>query len=182
MGNAISDFVKGRKQYDYPEPIFKGIRLHRAIDDLTDNHAATKEAKEFFRPTYRLYAGAFTDVVFDHFLANDSQYFPTENSLAVFAERTYQTLQQHYTNLPERFQKMLPYMQQQNWLLGYRFPEGIRQSLGGLVRRSAYLTDAAPAYQILQDNYASLRHCFELLFPDLVAMSLQFIASQAEDF
>jgi acyl carrier protein phosphodiesterase len=180
VGNAISDFVKGRKQYDYPEAIFKGIKLHRAIDDFTDTHAATKEAKEFFRPVYRLYAGAFTDVVFDHFLANDPLYFPTQQSLEQFATATYQTLQNHYTNLPERFQKMLPYMQQQNWLLGYRFPDGIRQSLGGLVRRSAYLTDAAPAYQILQDNYAAIGHCFQQLFPELVTMSKQFIASQAE--
>ncbi len=32
VGNMISDFVKGKKQYDYPDGIQKGIRLHRIID------------------------------------------------------------------------------------------------------------------------------------------------------
>jgi len=71
VGNLISDFVKGKKKFDYPPGIQKGIALHRAIDTFTDSHPATKEAKEVFRPHYRLYAGAFIDVAYDHFLAND---------------------------------------------------------------------------------------------------------------
>ena len=70
-GNMISDFVKGRKKFDYPPQIKKGIELHHAIDEFTDNHPATKQAKEFFRSDYRLYSGAFVDIVYDHFLAND---------------------------------------------------------------------------------------------------------------
>ncbi|KAF0239868.1 MAG: hypothetical protein FD183_1294 [Chitinophagaceae bacterium] len=34
LGNMISDYVKGKKQYDYPLLIQKGIHLHRAIDTL----------------------------------------------------------------------------------------------------------------------------------------------------
>jgi acyl carrier protein phosphodiesterase len=181
VGNAISDFVKGKKQYEFPLPIFQGIKLHRAIDDFTDNHEATKQAKEFFRPAYRLYAGAFTDVVFDHFLAIHPLYFPTESSLAQFASSTYNILQQHYDVLPQRFQQMLPYMQQQNWLYGYRFPNGIRQSLGGLVRRSKYLEDSDTAYQILVDNYAALQECFAVLFPALVEMAQLHIAENNID-
>ena len=73
-GNMISDFVKGKKKFDYPFRIQQGIMLHRLIDDFTDNHPATKEAKEFFRPDYRLYSGAFVDVVYDHFLAIDENF------------------------------------------------------------------------------------------------------------
>ena len=50
MGNMISDFVKGKKKFDYPPGIQKGIMLHRAIDTFTDTHEATKLAKEVFRP------------------------------------------------------------------------------------------------------------------------------------
>ncbi len=45
VGNMISDFIKGKKQFDYPLPVQKGIRLHRAIDTFTDTHAATQELK-----------------------------------------------------------------------------------------------------------------------------------------
>ena len=49
-GNMISDFVKGKARFQYPEGIQKGIMLHRAIDDFTDTHPATAIAKEIFRP------------------------------------------------------------------------------------------------------------------------------------
>ena len=75
-GNMISDFVKGKRKYDYPQKIQQGIAVHREIDRFTDTHPVTKEAKEIFRPAYRLYAGPLIDVVYDHFLANDIDQFP----------------------------------------------------------------------------------------------------------
>src|SRR5688500_9069105 len=87
-GNLISDYVKGKKQYDYSIMILNGIRLHRAIDDFTDSHAAVKKAKEVFRDPYRLYAGAFVDIAFDHFLAIDKNEFP-EGALELFSKDVY---------------------------------------------------------------------------------------------
>src|ERR1700754_3986396 len=63
VGNLISDYIKGKKQFDYPDDIRHGIVLHRAIDTFTDEHPVIKTAKEIFRPHYRLYSGAFIDVV-----------------------------------------------------------------------------------------------------------------------
>ena len=80
VGNLISDFVKGKKKLEYPETIQKGISLHRAIDAFTDAHEITRQAKVFFRPDYGLYSGALTDVVYDHFLANDPLEFPGEGA------------------------------------------------------------------------------------------------------
>ncbi|HVZ26147.1 MAG TPA: hypothetical protein VG842_08840, partial [Sediminibacterium sp.] len=71
VGNMISDFVKGKKQFMYPANIQKGIRLHRAIDAFTDTHPATREAKKILEPAAGRYAAAFMDIVYDHFLAND---------------------------------------------------------------------------------------------------------------
>ena len=45
VGNMISDFVKGKKKFDYSPGVQKGIALHRAIDNFTDYHTATKAAK-----------------------------------------------------------------------------------------------------------------------------------------
>ena len=47
VGNMISDFVKGKKKFDYPGGIQAGMQLHRAIDTFTDAHPATKEAAIF---------------------------------------------------------------------------------------------------------------------------------------
>ncbi len=62
VGNMISDFVKGKKKFDYPTGIQAGIMLHRIIDTFTDNHPCTGKAKSFSAPL-RLYSGAFIDVV-----------------------------------------------------------------------------------------------------------------------
>jgi acyl carrier protein phosphodiesterase len=67
----ISDFVKGKKKFDFSPVIQKGIALHRAIDDFTDFHPATYNAKSYFRKRIPALFRSFVDIVYDHFLAND---------------------------------------------------------------------------------------------------------------
>ena len=38
LGNLIADRVKGKQIQHYPLKIQKGIKLHRSIDNFTDNH------------------------------------------------------------------------------------------------------------------------------------------------
>lgn len=155
----ISDYVKGKKKFDYPPDIQKGIALHRAIDTFTDEHEVTKRAKEIFRPAYRLYSGAFTDVVYDHFLAADENEFP-ENSLHDFAQSVYTTLDRHTQWMPDRFAGMFPYMKEQNWLYHYRTRWGTGKSLGGVVRRSQYLTESETAFRLFEQHYQLLQDCY----------------------
>jgi acyl carrier protein phosphodiesterase len=174
VGNLISDFVKGRRQYDYPQAIHYGIRLHRAIDTFTDEHAATRQAKEIFRPHYRLYSGAFVDVVYDHFLANDPAHFADEQALAGFVETTYHHLHQHYHLLPPIFQGMYNRMKVQNWLFNYRHRWGIEKSFGGVVYRSQHLTESATAFRLFEENYAELAQCYQAFEHDLRAFLQQY--------
>lgn len=172
VGNLISDFVKGKKKFDYPAGIQKGILLHRLLDEYTDNHPATKEAKEIFRPHYRLYSGAFIDVVYDHFLATDDTVF-TDQSLLDFTVTTYSLLATHSTWLPERFAGMFPYMRSQNWLYNYRLKSGIARSMEGLVRRSAYLQESATAFTLFEEHYQRLRDYYRQFWVDMQPFALQ---------
>ncbi len=155
----ISDYVKGKKKFDYPRGIQNGIMLHRLIDSFTDTHEATREAKEVFRPHYRLYSGAFVDVVYDHFLAADATEF-TERSLLDFSQFVYATLDKKVEWLPERFALMFPYMKEHNWLFNYRTRQGTGKSLGGVVRRSVHLTESETAYQLFEQHYQLLQDCY----------------------
>ena len=166
VGNLISDFVKGKKKFDYPPVIQQGIMLHRAIDTFTDEHAVTKEAKEFFRPHYRLYSGAFVDVVYDHFLATDENEF-TENSLFDFTQQIYSILENYQQWFPERFAVMFPYMKKHNWLFNYRTLPGIEKSLGGVVRRAAYLTESDTAAYLFEKHYQPLQQCYRQFWQDV---------------
>ncbi|MCU0334601.1 MAG: ACP phosphodiesterase [Chitinophagaceae bacterium] len=177
-GNMISDFVKGRTQYDYPAGIRHGIRLHRSIDRFTDEHAATREAKQVFRPAYRLYAGAFVDVVYDHFLANDRQHFSSDEALYAFTRQAYAALSSQQAWLPPRFALMLQPMQQHNWLYNYQYAWGIEKSFGGLVHRSRYLTESATAFQLFQQHYALLQQCYHAFMPALYQLVLELAAEQ----
>jgi acyl carrier protein phosphodiesterase len=175
VGNMISDFVKGKKKFDFSPGIQKGIALHRAIDTFTDEHATTKAAKEIFRPHYRLYSAAFTDVVYDHFLATDTRHFNNE-ILHQFATKTYNTLSSFTEIFPEDFARMFPYMQEQNWLYNYQYHWGIEKSLGGVVRRAAYLNESDTAYRLFLENYELLNEYYDAFFPDLFSITHQEFA------
>lgn len=167
LGNMISDFVKGKKQFLYPPAVHKGILLHRAIDDFTDTHPVTQQAKSVFKSEYRLYSGAFIDVVYDHFLAIEQTAFASETALYDFSQITYQQLEKQKAIMPPEFERMFFYMQSQNWLYGYRTLPGIYQSFGGLVRRAAYLQDSTPAIKIFDRHYSFLQSCFDQFWEEI---------------
>lgn len=160
-GNMIGDYVKGSLILDsFPEGIKKGIQLHRKIDAYADQHPSSLKAKNLFRPDYRLYAGAFVDSLYDHFLANDPHYFPAEKNLFDFAQSVYADLDKQREWLPEKFQSMLPYMVSHNWLYNYRTLKGMKSSFGGLVRRAKYLDESDKAYEILVTHYYELNQYY----------------------
>lgn len=166
-GNMISDFVKGKAKFTYPIEIQQGIHLHRLIDNFTDFHPVTAEAKKFFRPQYRLYSGAFVDIVYDHFLALDTTEFKEYGGLESFSKTIYLSLEENAFYLPEKFSYLFPYMKEQNWLYSYRLKEGMRKSFTGLVHRAAYLNESAIAFKIFNEHYEELKGCYNQFFPAL---------------
>jgi acyl carrier protein phosphodiesterase len=167
VGNMISDYVKGKKQFDYPLKIQAGIQLHRAIDEFTDTHEATQEIKKLFKPAYRLYAGAFADVVYDYFLANDENEFSSAESLQTFTKGTYNLLQNNTAHFPEKFAKSFPYMQAQDWLYHYQYDDGMQKSFGGLARRAKYIAETDTAFEIFLNNKEIIRQSYQIFFPQL---------------
>jgi len=171
VGNIISDYIKGKKQYDYPLSIQKGIRLHRAIDTFTDSHEAVRQAKQYLKPAVGLYSGAFIDIAFDHYLALDILSFSSTKDLAVFAESTYQILETNQAYFPEKFEKIFPYMKENNWLYNYQFRWGIEKSFANIARRAVYLSSAEDCFKLWEENYESIHQLYKTFFPALKAYS-----------
>jgi len=165
-GNMISDYVKGKKKLDFPSAVQTGINLHRFIDSFTDSHVATKAASKLFKPAYGLYSGAFVDVVYDHFLANDPNEFSLA-SLYQFSLDTYASLDKFVPVFPEKFRLLFPYMKQHNWLYHYHEQEAIARSFEGVVRRAAYLKEGATAYTLFKEHYEELQQHYTAFFPEL---------------
>lgn len=171
VGNLISDFVKGKQKFNFTEGIQKGISLHRSIDLFTDSHPATKEAKKVYQTPYRLYSGAFIDIVYDHFLANDEQEF-SESSLLSFSNKVYYMVEENISSVPGSFARMFSYMKKQNWLFNYRSIPGIEKGFGGLVRRAAYMNESETACHLFETHYQLLADCYRQFWKDLKPFAL----------
>ncbi len=180
-GNMISDFVKGKTKYDYPESIQKGIHLHRLIDEFTDTHPVTAKAKSYFRPQYRLYSGAFIDIVYDHFLALDKKHFENYGNIKTFSGQVYESLESNFLLFPLRFQKMFSYMKTQNWLYNYQFKDGIKKSFHGLVYKASYLYESDIAFTIFNKNYSDLKDCYTEFFPELLQFASENLKNLLAD-
>ena len=174
VGNMIADFVKNRDVARLPESIQKGIKLHRAIDTFTDAHPLIHEAKAPFRPLVRLYSGAFVDVAFDYFLANDT----TENSQREWQEhsqRVYAVLCRHEEFLPEVFKKVLDKMQQDDWLYNYRNEWGIEYSFRNVVNKAQFLDKTINVFPAFLANKDFLREKYEIFFPEIKSFAQDFV-------
>jgi possible [acyl-carrier-protein] phosphodiesterase len=174
VGNMIADFVKNRDVARLPESIQKGIKLHRAIDTFTDAHPLIHEAKAPFRPLVRLYSGAFVDVAFDYFLANDT----TENSQREWQEhsqRVYAVLRRYEEFLPEVFKKVLDKMQQDDWLYNYRNEWGIEYSFRNVVNKAQFLDKTTNVFPAFLANKDFLRKKYEIFFPEIKSFAQDFV-------
>jgi acyl carrier protein phosphodiesterase len=172
VGNMISDFVKGKEQFMFSGNIQKGIALHRAIDEFTDHHPATQKAMEIFRPYYRLYSAPIMDILFDHFLANDQTFF-NEASLKEFTQNTYRHLEINSVHLPARFLQVFTYMKTEDWLYNYKYAEGMRKSLYGLVRRANFIKESDTAYKLFLKNHSYLNACYQEFGSDVKQFAKQ---------
>ncbi len=167
VGNMISDFVKGKKQFEYAHMIQKGIKLHRSIDIFTDEHPVTKEMKKIFKPAYGLYAGAFGDIVYDYFLANDKKEFASSGILKQFTAGSYSILEENLNNSPFAFQQMFPHMRTHDWLYNYQFEWAIQKSFEGMSRRAKYITESDTAFLLFEKNIPFLQPFYNEFFPQL---------------
>jgi len=174
VGNMIADFVKNRDVARLPESIQKGIKLHRAIDTFTDAHPLIHEAKAPFRPLVRLYSGAFVDVAFDYFLANDT----AENSQREWQEhsrKVYAVLRRYEEFLPEVFKKVLDKMQQDDWLYNYRNEWGIDYSFRNVVNKAQFLDKTTNVFPAFLANKDFLREKYEIFFPEIKSFAQDFV-------
>lgn len=169
-GGLLGDFVKGQDALRHFGPgIGAGIRLHREIDRYTDAHAGVTACRALISAPRRRFSGVLVDVFFDHFLARHWADYH-EQPLEHFTARVYATLWPQRAGLPERLQRILPWMRADDWLASYADIEAVDAALHGMARRlqryprAAVLADGV---QELLANYGVLDQHFRTFFPQL---------------
>ena len=175
VGNFIGDFIKGRQALNrFEKEIIRGVELHRAIDEFTDNHPVVHQSKERLRAAYRHYAGVIVDIFYDHYLAvHWSEYH--HQTLETFATNTYSTIESFSPALPAPFNDMLPYMIRGNWLVSYRDITGVHRALSGMAQRSPYNSKMERASTDLRNHYDDFGLEFQKFFPQLKAFAVEWL-------
>ena len=170
LGSLMGDFVKGPLDGRYGAGITQGIALHRKIDSFTDAHPLVHESKSRVSTERRRYAGIMVDMFYDHFLA---RYWPefSDVPLAAFTLRVYDLLARRSEILPERLQRMAPYMRQTDWLGSYAEIESIHTALNNMGRRLKRENRLLDSAQELERDYAGFEWDFRAFFPDVQAFA-----------
>lgn len=172
IGNLIADHIHGNKFKHYPLEIQKGIQLHRKIDSFTDTHKVVKKSKRRLHERYGHFDGIIIDIFYDYFLAKNWTTY-SQIPLDIYTKSIYALLSKNVNILPEKTQKMLPYMIQYNWLYNYQFLNGIQQVLDGMNKRTKNISKMNLAIDDLKNLEATFEQDFSLFFEDLRTFSHQ---------
>ena len=172
IGNFMADGIRGKQFENYPPEIQKGIFLHRAIDTYTDAHPLFRESTKRLHERYHHYAGVIVDIFYDHFLAKNWTKYSDEN-LEDYVNQFYESMHRNFDLLSEKAQKILPYMEQQNWLYIYQNIEGIHQILTQMDRRTQNRSNMRFASEELKAHYEDFEKEFTLFFEEIQTFCIE---------
>ncbi len=172
VGNFFADEVKGKSYIDFSKEIQIGILLHRQIDSFTDTNVIVRQSKKRLNSRYGHYKGIIIDIFYDHFLAKNWKNF-NDLPLVDFSSNFYKSLKTYYEILPERTQKIMPYIIEYDWLTNYATLEGIERVLIGMNKRTGKISQMDLAINDLNDNYLEFENDFFVFFEELRIFSHQ---------
>ncbi|HVF34220.1 MAG TPA: ACP phosphodiesterase [Candidatus Saccharimonadia bacterium] len=170
VGSLLGDFWRGALDPAWPEPLGRGVRLHRRTDVVTDSHAAVVAARARFEPPLRRYAGILLDVWFDHVLARDYERFAGE-PLAPRLARVYAALADVPASAPASYALFAERTRRHDTLGRYEDPEFVESVFELIGARLAHANPVAHAYAAVAALDAPITRAFQSLWPDLIALA-----------
>lgn len=167
IGNYIGDYVRGRNYADYPENIRKGILLHRRIDSFTDRHPVVHRSKLLFSSRYHKYSGVIIDILYDHFLTKEWDFF-SRKPIESVTYNFYMAMVNNFEILPDKVKDSFPSFIIHNWIESYQTVRGIKNVLKTMSRQTSLPDETRFAIKTLKKNYFSLQDDFMEFFPQLI--------------
>jgi len=166
----MADGLKRQRLEHFPPDFQKGVMLHRAIDEFTDQHPIFKKSCKRIFKVHGHYSRVIVDIFYDHFLAVKWANYHSV-PLEVFAQDFYTLLDNYFEELPLKTQHLFPYMKKQNWLVAYKKIEGIDQILKGMQRRTKFSAKLDEASKDLIMYYTDFENDFDTFFKELIIFS-----------
>ena len=162
IGNYIGDYVKGRDYLNID--LVAGNNTSRILP-FTDRHPVVHRSKIYFSRKYHKYSGVITDIIYDHFLCKEWNFF-SRRPLESVTYNFYRAMVNNYDILPENVRQMMPFFIINNWIESYQTLSGIKNVLKTLSKRTTLPNETRFAMHALK-NY-SLQDDFMEFFPQLI--------------
>jgi acyl carrier protein phosphodiesterase len=174
VGGLIADAIKGNHIDTFEREIVIGIKLHRAIDQFTDTNNIVRSSKERLYNKYHKYAGVIVDMFYDHFLAKNWNEY-SAISLEETAHHAYGILLKHYTILPPKIIRILPFMIYYNWFVSYTDIDKLKLHFEGMARRTTFVSGMEKVTEDLRKDYLLYEKEFKQFFPQVADFAKSFI-------
>lgn len=167
LGNLFGDAVRGPlAAVDLPAGVLEGVRRHRQIDAVTDQHPTSLRLREHFPDSLRRYAGIVLDVAFDHYLIRQWSVFCDVNRES-FTLEVYDVMHQNPALLPEPIRPVASRMIARDFLNRCETMDGVMSVLAFIDSRLSRGFDLAAARRTLEVHDETLQTGFAQVFSDM---------------
>lgn len=158
LGNLVADGIKGPVSATADAGFARGVRFHRRMDALIDQHEITLTLKRQAPDAQRRVCGIALDIVWDHFLAR-------HRHDSALNQRVYQVLVDHEAMVPERQTRLFRYLRREHWLEAYADFDFTCRAIAGVGTRLSGPNRLAELTPWLEREYSLLEESFHELWP-----------------
>lgn len=173
IGNWMGDLIKNRHIHELPPGIQKGIMLHRAIDDFSDQHRSIKRGIRTIRSYQYKYSPVVLDIFYDYLLFQNWEEYTTIR-FKHFTNNFYDRLMRWSPVYPIHVQKRAVSMAKHKFLEAYISKEGLKDVFRRVGERAKFDNRMNHAVDDLLALQQELDGDFREFFPDLLEFSRSY--------
>lgn len=168
LGNFITDFMTKKEENIYTDDVLEGIRLHRKIDQFTDEHEASIELRSLLRRNHKKYAPVVVDLIWDRALSKNWSHYSGAD-LKDFSKDVYTILLNRRQELPAKLDKRIDEMIDSDFLGAYSDNKRMLKSLEWMDRRVSFPSNFTEALTDYLENENLINDLFSRFFPEAIA-------------
>lgn len=182
-GNLGGDSYKGKlSNFSHlPLKIQQGIKLHRFIDDFTD------QSEHILTVTHLLQQGGISkvaaiacDILLDHYLSRNWNHY-SSIPYPDFIGAIYLEVEANLEGTPADFRFLFNKMKEHGWFYAYPSFEGISLILRQYGTRIPFKNKLADSSAVYQQHQKTIDTCFETFLNEIRIRSAEFILDQRLD-
>jgi len=176
-GNLGGDFYKGnlKKFNDLPEHILDGVKLHRFIDNYTDQSDQIKSVASIFKNEgISKVSFIACDILLDHYLSKNWTQF-SKTGYIEFIRAIYSEVEKNQSHMSDDFRFLFNKMQQYGWFYEYPTIEGIALILRQFSSRLGFNNALPDSIHVYLNNQKTIDSYFESFVIDIKNASNEFI-------